>query len=446
MSTIRFELSKKKDKTNKRQILVRISTSREFRVGGKTKIFISSKDWDYKQNTVRRTSKIENLEKQKEVEGIRKQLNNLHEHIANMIIETTDLEKMKTREERQDWIDYVIACFYDPCVKLVREKNLTFDAFAKVYVQQRSKEEHWKPAIRSHVNAKKAWDNPCFDKLSAVQTQLHKMSPKLLMDNITGKTLDEYQDFLIGEGFLNSTIRNHMCYIKQILKWANERGYLKHGDEVLKHETPNLEEAKPKAVNFLTWNEVEKMYNYKFEEGEEYLEETRDRFIFQCLTSLRHSDLQILKKADFDDFDNPTSFSFVSKKTHDSLTIFLNKYSRAIYDKYKDFPIEDGLLFPKKSNQKMNDNLKVIAKRLGFTREITKMQFCGKDRVDDTQRLCDVIGTHTARRTFVVRALEQGWTVSQVMAYTGHEDYDTMKPYIAITDKKKKEMMVSSFL
>ena len=446
MSTIRFELSKKKDKTNKRQILVRISTSREFRVGGKTKIFISSKDWDHKQNTVRRTSKIENLEKQKEVEGIRKQLNNLQEHIANMIIETTDLEKMKTKEERQDWIDYVIACFYDPCVKLVREKNLTFDAFAKVYVQQRSKEEHWKPAIRSHVNAKKAWDNPCFDKLSAVQTQLHKRAPRLLMDNITGKTLDEYQVFLIGEGFLNSTIRNHMCYIKQILKWANERGYLRHGDEVLKHETPNLEEVKPKAVNFLTWDEVEKMYNYKFEEGEEHLEETRDRFIFQCLTSLRHSDLQILKKADFDDFDNPTSFSFVSQKSHDSLTIYLCPKSRAIYDKYKDFPIEDGLLFPPKSNQKMNENLKVIAKRLGFTREITKMQYCGKTRVPATKRLCDVIGTHTARRSFVVHALEQGIPVQVVMSMTGHEDYETMRPYIAITDKKKKEMMESSCL
>ena len=445
MSTINFELSKKVDETKKGQILVRVSVSRSFRVGGKTKIFISPKDWDEKKQTLRRTSKIEKVEKQKEVEEKRTLLNNLQEHISNVIIETKDLEKMKTKDERQGWIDYVIASFYDPCVKLVKEKNLTFNDFAKVYVEVRSKEEHWKHSILGHGNKKKQWDNPAFDKLSAVQTQLSIMNPNLLMDKITGHTLDEYQNFLIKEGFLNSTIRNHMCYFKQILKWANERGYLKHGDEVIKHKTPYLEETKPKAVSFLKWEEFEQLYNYKFSEGEEHLELTRDRFCFACVTSLRHSDMEILKKADFDDYDDPTSFSFVSKKTHDSLTIFLNKYSKELYQKYKDIPTKDGLMFPPKSNQKMNDNLKVIAKRLGFTRDITKMQFSGKDRIDETNRLCDVIGTHSARKTFVVHALEKGWSPQLVMTYTGHEDYKTMKPYIAITDKTRKKMMETNF-
>ena len=445
MSTINFELSKKVDETKKTQILVRVSVSRSFRVGGKTKIFISPRDWDEKKQTLRRTSKTEKGEGQREVEEKRTLLNNLQEHISRAIIETKDLEKMETKEERQGWIEYVIASFYDPCVQLVKEKNLTFGEFSKVYVEVRSREEHWKPSIMGHVNQKKLWDNPAFDKLSAVQTQLGIMNPNLLMDEITGSTLDEYQNFLIGEGFLNSTIRNHMCYFKQILKWANERGYLKHGDDVLKHETPNLEETKPKAVNFLKWEEFEQLYNHKFMEGEEHLELTRDRFCFACVTSLRHSDMEILKKADFDDYDNPTSFSFVSKKTHDNLTIFLNKYSRELYQKYRDLPTKDGLLFPPKSNQKMNDNLKVIARRLGFTRDITKMQFSGKSRVDETHRLCDVIGTHSARRTFVVHALEMGWSPQLVMSYTGHEDYETMKPYIALTDKTRKKMMDTNF-
>jgi len=78
---------------------------------------------------------------------------------------------------------------------------------------------------------------------------------------------------------------------------ANEKGYLKHGDEVLRHKTPRLEQSKPKAVNFLTWDEFEKLYNYKFSEGEENLELTRDRFCFACVTSLRYSDMVILKTA-----------------------------------------------------------------------------------------------------------------------------------------------------
>lgn len=445
MSTVKFELSKKDDSSKKRQILVRVSVSREFRVGGKTKIFISPKDWDEKKQTLRRTSKVEKIEKQREVEEKRTLLNNLQEHISKVIIETKDLDNRKTKEERQEWIDYVIASFYDPCVQLVKEKNLTFDGFAKVYVDIRGKEEHWKPCIKRHFNQKRDWLHPCYDKLIQVQTQVRKMNPNLLMDDITGSTMDEYQNFLIEEGYKNNTIDNHLSYFKQILKWANEKGYLKHGDEVLKHKTPKLEQSKPKAVNFLTWEEFEKLYTYKFSEGEENLELTRDRFCFACVTSLRHSDMEILKKADFDDYDNPTSFSFVSKKTHDSLTIFLNKYSRELYQKYKDIPTRDGLMFPPRSNQKMNDKLKIIAERLGFTRDITKMQFCGKSRIDDTNRLCDVIATHTARRTFVVHALEMGWSPQLVMSYTGHEDYDSMKPYIALTDKTRKKMMETNF-
>ena len=445
MSTINFELSKKVDETKKAQILVRVSVSRSFRVGGKTKIFISPKDWDEKKQTLRRTSKVEKIDKQREVEEKRTTLNNLQEHISKVIIETKDLEKMKTKEERQEWMDFVIASFYDPCVQLVKEKNLTVQDFAKVYEDVRGKEEHWKPCIKRHFNQKRDWLHPSYDKLIQVQTQVKKMNPNLLMDDITGSTLDEYQNFLIEEGYKNNTIDNHLSYFKQILKWANEKGYLKHGDEVLKHKTPKLEQSKPKAVNFLTWDEFEKLYNYKFSEGEENLELTRDRFCFACVTSLRHSDMVILKKADFDDYDNPTSFSFVSKKTHDSLTIFLNKYSKELYQKYKDIPTRDGLMFPPRSNQKMNDKLKIIAERLGFTRDITKMQFCGKTRIDDTHRLCDVIATHTARRTFVVHTLEMGWSPQLVMSYTGHEDYDSLKPYIALTDKTRKHMMETNF-
>ena len=225
MSTISFELSKKKEDDNhKKQILVRVSVSRGFRVGGKTRIFVSPKDWDDKKHTLRRSSKLEKTEKQREIEDTRKTLNELQEHISRAIIECKDLEKMASKEERQDWINYVIASFYDPCVRLVKEKSLTFEDFAKIYVEVRSKEEHWKPSIIGHFNKKKVWDNPSFDKLSAVQAQVYEMNPRLLMDDITAATLDEYQNFLIRKGFLNSTVENHMFALKRILKWADEKG------------------------------------------------------------------------------------------------------------------------------------------------------------------------------------------------------------------------------
>ncbi len=441
--TINFELSKKEDANKMRQILVRISVSRTFRVGSKTGLFISAKDWDEKNNSVRKISKIETVDKQEELAKLRDDLTKLESHIEKAIIGEQGLENMTDRKDRQEWIDLVIESFYDPCIKLTRIKNLTFDEFAKIYVEVRSKEEHWKPAPNSHINRKKLWQHPSFDKLSAVQSQVHKMNPKLLMDKITGATLDEYQNFLVSEGYNNKTIENHMSYFKQILRWAYEKGYLKYGKDVMDHKIKKLKIAKPTPFNYLTWDEFLQFYNYEFDELEKDLELARDRFCFCCATSLRHSDLGLLKKSHFDNPDNPTSFTIVSKKTDDALTIPLNEYSRSIYMKYKDS--DNGLLFPKKSNQKMNKCLKKIAERLAITREVSKTEYCGKDRSDITIKISDIIATHAGRRTFVVHCAEEGWTEEMIRTYTGHEDFRAMRPYFAIGDKKRRMYMEKHF-
>ena len=445
MSTINYTLSKCADSTGKSQILVRVSVSRTFRVGGKTKMFINPKDWSEDEQSVRKCRKVENIDTKRELEALREQLNKLTHHINKALIEEQNLDAFETQKDKQEWLEFVIDCFYDPSVKLVRNKALTFDEFAKVFVEIRSKEENWKPAKRGHINQKKLWDNPAFDKLSAVQTQLHEMNSKLLMADITGKTLDDYQQFLVNKGFKNNTIENHMAYFKQILKWANDRGYLKHGEEVIKHKLKKLKIADPKAVNYLTWDEFLLFYNYEFNELQKDLELARDRFCFCCATSLRHSDLEVLRKSCFDSPDDPTSFTFVSKKTDDNLTIYLNEWSKSIYMKYKDIPTQNGLLFPTKSGDKMRKCLKKIAKMLKIDREITVTQYCGDRRIDETSKMYDVIATHTARRTFVVHCLEKGWSPDDIMSYSGHEDYDTMKPYIAIMDKKRKALMESEF-
>ena len=56
-----------------------------------------------------------------------------------------------------------------------------------------------------------------------------------------------------------------------------------------------------------------------------------------------------------------------------------------------------------------------------------------------------VLTVHAARRTFVVHALEEGMSPQIVMTFTSHEDYDPLKPYIAITDKTRKKMMETNF-
>ena len=443
--TIKYELSKKQDKNRKSQILVRISVSRNFRVGSKTKLYVSPKDWNDKTNSVRKISKIESVDKQQELIQLRDELTRLESHIEKAIIGEQELEKMTDKKDRQEWIDFVIENFYDPSVKLTRIKGLTFEQFAKIYVEVRSKEEGWKPAKNSHRNRKKYWEHSSFDKLSAVQSQVLEMNPDLQMDKITGATLDEYQNFLIRKGFNNKTIENHMSYIRQILRWAYDKRYLKYGRDVMEHKVKSLKIPPSTPFNYLNWDEFLLFYNYEFDELEKDLELARDRFCFCCATLLRHSDLGLLKKAHFDNHDDPKSFTIVSKKTIDAPTICLNEYSRSIYMKYKDMETDKGLLFPRKSNQKMNKCLKRIASRLGITREVNKTVYCGNERTDITTKICDIIATHAGRGTFVVHCAEKGWTEEQIRAYTGHEDFRALRPYFTIGSKKRRMLMENNF-
>ena len=90
--------------------------------------------------------------------------------------------------------------------------------------------------------------------------------------------------------------------------------------------------------NYLTWDEFMAFYNYQFDENEKDLEVARDIFCFACATSLRNGDLEVLSKSCFDNTDDPTSFTFVCKKTGENITINLNEWSKSIYMKYKDIP------------------------------------------------------------------------------------------------------------
>ena len=88
--TIRFELSKKQDENKKNQILVRISVSRNFRVGGKTRLYVSPKDWNDKTNSVRKVSKIESVDKQQELTRLREELTKLEIHIEKRLLANMD--------------------------------------------------------------------------------------------------------------------------------------------------------------------------------------------------------------------------------------------------------------------------------------------------------------------------------------------------------------------
>ncbi len=53
----------------------------------------------------------------------------------------------------------------------------------------------------------------------------------------------------------------------------------------------------------------------------------------------------------------------------------------------------------------------------------------------------ELIGTHTARRTFVCLSIQKGMPADVVMSITGHKTYRMMQKYLKIADTHKRHQM-----
>lgn len=156
-------------------------------------------------------------------------------------------------------------------------------------------------------------------------------------------------------------------------------------------------------------------------------------FCFQCFTSLRYSDVAKLKR---EDIGNDV-VKVVTAKTGDTIKIDLNKYSRAILERYTD----EKSPLPIISNQKMNQYVKEVCYIAGIDSPVTIVYYKGAERIEEVHPKYELIGTHTGRRTFICNALTMGIPAATVMEWTGHSDYKAMKPYIKIADEEKAKAM-----
>jgi integrase len=234
-------------------------------------------------------------------------------------------------------------------------------------------------------------------------------------------------------GMSNTTIKKNLALIRGFLHWAIDNGCC--DGLKLPAQRDRLESAR-RPVIYLTWQELMNVYNFDFGK-KNYLSHARDIFCFSCFTSLRYSDAVNLRRGDI----VGDAIHVTTIKTADTLTIELNKYARAILNKYKDIPLPDNRALPPISNQKMNQYLKEIGQLCEVNEPISIVTYKGTRREDVTLPKWELLTTHAGRRTFVCNALMLGIPANIVMQWTGHSDYQAMKPYIAIADKARQEAM-----
>ena len=279
------------------------------------------------------------------------------------------------------------------------------------------------------------WTDSTFEKFAAVKNHLTNFREGLTFEFFDERGLNDYVGYLRDvKEMRNTTIGKQLSFLKWFLRWAFKKGV--HQNNAYDSYKPKLKSTQKKII-FLTWDELNRLREFKIPSNKQALERVRDVFLFQCFTGLRYSDVFNLRRSDI----KGDHIEVTTIKTSDSLIIELNNHSKAILDKYKDVAFEDDKVLPVITNQKMNDYLKELAEMAGIDEPIRQTYYKGNERIDEITPKYALLGTHAGRRTFICNALALGIPPQVVMKWTGHSDYKAMKPYIDIADDIKANAM-----
>lgn len=279
------------------------------------------------------------------------------------------------------------------------------------------------------------WTDSTFEKFAAVKNHLTNFCEGLTFEFFDKRGLNDYVGYLRDvKEMRNTTIGKQLSFLKWFLRWAYKKGV--HQNNAYDSYKPKLKSTQKKII-FLTWNELNRLREFKIPSNKQALERVRDVFLFQCFTGLRYSDVFNLRRSDI----KGDHIEVTTVKTSDSLIIELNNHSKAILDKYKDVAFEDDKVLPVITNQKMNDYLKELAELAGIDEPVRQTYYRGNERIDEVTPKYALLGTHAGRRTFICNALALGIPPQVVMKWTGHSDYKAMKPYIDIADDIKANAM-----
>ena len=288
------------------------------------------------------------------------------------------------------------------------------------------------------------WSHRTYQKIWGVKNHLLAWDPELTWEGFKEEGLYRFVAYLRGLTRVNkrseagvtsikdTTVEKNISALRWFLIWADRRGLLPYKDYL--EFKPKLQKMDDPII-FLDWEELMGLLNFELEDPA--MRSVRDVFCFCAFTSLRYSDVYALRWADVHD----GYIRVTTVKTSDDLVIELNDYSEEILGRYVDEAYPDDKVFPVLSNQKMNVRLKELCKLAGINRMVRVSEFQNGRRVDMLLPKWQLMSTHAGRRTFISNALMMGIPPNVVMRWTGHADYDSMKPYIAIADRVKVQEM-----
>ena len=286
------------------------------------------------------------------------------------------------------------------------------------------------------------------------QKETHR---KLGLDDMTMETRNSLVGYWKERGLMPNAINSYMTDVRTVAKAAYEDKLtrcddFRHSDFVPKKEEVDNIYLTPEQIQEmldfdLSTKEavIAKWKSLEIDEDEKQLqiskcrithirtlEHVRDVFIVGCLTGQRVSDYSRICKDMITEIGGTEFILITQQKTEKKVYIPIDKRVRAILDK-----------LPSIHPNEMNKLIKAIGLLLGWTHD------CGFDakRLNPKRgrRFCDMLLSHTARRSFATNAYKAGVPLPSIQAITGHSSEAQLRRYLKLDAEEKAVIALKDF-
>ncbi len=246
----------------------------------------------------------------------------------------------------------------------------------------------------------------------------------------------DYVKFFRKKDYSTNTIGRHIKTLKMIMG-ASERKKLHTNNQYNQSDFRGLTE---KVDNiYLNLEELEKIYKLKLEKNPEWIA-ARDVFLVGCFTALRYSDYSRIGPQHIQELPSGKRIiRIITKKTKEEVLIpFWHWILEELIDKYP-----DGM--PKTHEQKVNERIKKIGKMAKIVEKVNKLTYKDGLRLEVSTAKCNLIKTHTARRSGATNMYKQKIPTVDIMKITGHTLESNFFKYIKVTKEETAERIATEF-
>lgn len=229
----------------------------------------------------------------------------------------------------------------------------------------------------------------------------------------------KYTDHLYAIGVYDNYVGSHIKIIKTFFS------YLKHEKLLAIGEFYRNFYIRSEKVPIIVFTQEQLKFlisdNLFTESLPAHLRQAKDVLVFGSTVGLRYSDLSRLTRTNLEKVHGHTYLKVRSVKTKTETVVKLPDYALEILAKYKGLKT----LLPMVSKGRMNKNIKEICQLAGWTHVIGKSRSRkGRSRAVKAKqgpaRFCDLVTTHTMRKTAITTLLILGVPEQVVRKISGH--------------------------